>query len=221
MTTDSNGLEAMLQEAGSNSENDWEQNDPTTEEQAQVPEEPTAPPTVQGQVAVDEAREEFSAPRVRPNGASSSQPVATDVETASSIIRVLDALRSLDSVKRDVATHLVAQGKEITTEADTVLAVMSAPSNLVRTVRALLEARSLDPVDRAFFLVKLERPAARNMATLVSAFRNDVELPSDHIELARVLVVEIGELTEDDIDNVEATESLFAAYENEGGADSQ
>ena len=219
MTTNSGALEDLLNEAGQNVEEpdgaDWTQgpSSPAT------PQTPAEAPTVHGQAAIDEAREELSPVPTRPSASPAVKPETTDVDTASAIIRILDALRSLESVERDVATHLVAQGKSLDSEAEVVLGVMAAPVTLVRTIRALLEARDLEPVERAFFLMKLERSAARNMATLVSAFRNDVQQPGDHIELARVLVTEIGELASEDVSHVEATESLFRAFE--GSADSK
>lgn len=220
MTTNSDALNDLLNEAGQNAEEpdsaDWTQ---ASEPTPTPPETPTEAPTVHGQAAIDEAREELTPVPARPSTSPVSKSESTDVDTASAIIRILDALRSLETVERDVATHLVAQGSSLDSEAETVLAVMAAPATLVRTIRALLEARDLEPVERAFFLMKLERSAARNMATLVSAFRNEVEQPSDHIELARVLVSEIGELASEDVSHVEATESLFRAFE--GSADSK
>lgn len=220
MTTNQSPLDDLLNEAGANAEESdagWT----TPSSSGPTPPEPETPQNdaQNGQVAVDEAREELNHVPARPSAAPAQGTERTDVDTASAIIRILDALRDLESVERDVATHLVAQGKELANEAETVLAVMAAPYSLVKTIRALLEARDLEPVERAFFLMKLDRSAARNMATLVSAFRNDVEQPSDHIELARVLVFEIGELESDDVSHVNATEGLFSAYE--GGADSK
>lgn len=219
MTTNSSSLDDLLNEAGSNAEasdTGWTEPAPSPSP-AEV--EAPQPDASNGQAAVDEARGELNRVPARPASAPTQGADRTDVDTASAIIRILDALRALESVERDVAVHLVAQGKDLGDEAQTVLAVMAAPLSLVKTIRALLEARDLEPVERAFFLMKLDRSAARNMATLVSAFRNDVEQPADHIELARVLVFEIGELANDDISHVNATESLFAAYE--GGADSK
>lgn len=222
MTTNESSLESLLNEAGGQAEDaddNWTQPAPEVEE-------PTTVETVEnGQAAIDEARneetrreEEASVP-VRPRSAPTAKADLTDVDTASAIIRILDALRALDTTERKIATELVSQGRELTTEADTVLSVMSAPGSLIKTIRSLLEARDLEPVERAFYLMKLERASARNMATLVSAFRNDLTANNDHIELARTLVSEIDELEEDDINNVRATESLFSAYE--GSADSK
>lgn len=211
MTDNHTSLDDMLNEAGGNAEvdptaNGWEQEAPTP------PEPVYDEPAVEEPVAQPEAEEVFTPPR------PVSSPVNTNVETetALTIIRVLDALRSLETVQREVATQLIAQGNELNNEADTVLAVMNAPKMLVTTIRSLLEARANEPVERAFYIMKLDRSVARNMAILVSSFLESDRSSTtqhDHIELARALVSEVEDLSSDNIDHIEATESLFRAFE--------
>lgn len=212
MTDNHTSLDDMLNEAGGNAEVDpatsgWEQEattppEPVYEEPA-VEEEPAAPL---------EESEVFTPPKPVRNPANTN----VETETASTIIRVLDALRSLETVQREVATQLIAQGQDLNSEADTVLAVMNAPKMLVTTIRSLLEARSNEPVERAFYIMKLDRSVARNMAILVSSFLESDRSSTtqhDHIELARALVSEVEDLSSDNIDHIEATESLFRAFE--------
>mgnify|MGYP000968440836 CR=1 FL=1 len=209
MTDNHTSLDAMLNEAGGNAEVDpaasgWEQEAP--------PEPVYDEPAVEETAVPMEESEVFTPPR------PVTSPVNTNVETetASTIIRVLDALRNLETVQREVATQLIAQGRDLNNEADTVLAVMNAPKMLVTTIRSLLEARANEPVERAFYIMKLERSVARNMAILVSSFLESDRSSTtqhDHIELARALVSEVEDLSSDNIDHIEATESLFRAFE--------
>ena len=97
-----------------------------------------------------------------------------------------------------------------------VVGVLNADPMLARTVITFLQAKEMEPVDRAFFVIDLESELLSRMGKLVEVFLNDSEnLPnmSDRTQYVHFLVNIIDRLDPKTISYVRAAGSVLKAAE--------
>lgn len=131
------------------------------------------------------------------------------------VIRVLDSWRDLSEDEQDVAINLISN-TGVENENEAVVSILHVKPMLGRSIKALTEAKDLDAVERAFYIMRLDRSLAKNLAALVMVFDNEgSESVSslDSIDLARVLVDKIETLSSHNMNYINATQSLINASE--------
>lgn len=142
---------------------------------------------------------------------------ADEISLAGKVIRIIDAYRKLNQEVRSVASQFITGGSEIINdEATLAIKVINADPMLSVTMKALREAKDLDPVERVFFVIDLEEDVLHSLGGLVGVFVGKTfDDTLDKIKYSRVVVSEIGELDERAINYVESTESILAAADEE------
>lgn len=144
-----------------------------------------------------------------------------DVKRAERVIRVLDAIRDLDGETREVARQIITNSDEqLSSEGEFVVKIFNAPLMLSKTMTALKEAKDLEPVDRAFYLIELGNKTIHNLASLVEAFQEEetteiADAKQHRNGLPRVLVTEIERISPRNMGYIEATESLLQSAEKD------
>lgn len=158
-------------------------------------------------VPTPQVNETYETPRV-------SVPKNASVEQVAQIIRILDAYRQLNSEEKTVASQFITVGETLDNEEEFVVSVLNVDPMLTKTMKALKEAKDRDPVDRAFFVVDLERNLLKNLGNLVSVFTGD-EISNDqsHNQYSRQVVKNIEQLDNKDMSFVSATETVLTAAE--------
>lgn len=161
--------------------------------------------------------EEVSEPEARAYAPVKSEntPVETntdEVQHAGRVVRIIDALRDLDNSDRDVAMQLIAQDS-VDTEAESIISVLHVDPMLGKTLNALEEAKDLDQVQRAFYIMRTDRKVSQNLVSICRAFlqEEDGARLSDHIDLAEKLVTLVEDLSMEHMQYVAATQSLLKA----------
>lgn len=138
---------------------------------------------------------------------------------ANKIILTLDVLRSLDPREREVAQQIIKSGKEQPeNESEAVVQALQAPSLLREVIKALLESKDIEPVDRAFYILRLDQPVTKNLNGLVASLHNTENAKSvqnDRLELARHLVGTIEDLSEEHMGYVRAASAVLNAQNEE------
>lgn len=135
------------------------------------------------------------------------------ISIAKKTIRIVDAYRALNDEVRMVASQFITSSDEIITdEATLVVKVLNADPMLGTVMKALREAKNLDPVERVFYVIDLRDDVLHSLGDLVKAF-TDVEFDTSasKINYARNLVREIDQLESHAVNYVESTESILAA----------
>lgn len=142
---------------------------------------------------------------------------ADEVEMAGKIIRILDAYRKLSSDVQTIASQFITNGSEvIEDEATLVVKVINVDQVLAVTMKALREAKALDPVERVFFVISLEDDVLHSLGGLVAVFTSGaLDGSLDKIAYARNLVREIEKLDARAVNYIESTESILSAANGE------
>lgn len=136
------------------------------------------------------------------------------LDETSKIIAILDTYRSLTTEEKLVSAQLITnsdvdlQDKQI--EAKLIIATLGLKNILEKTIKTLLEAKKLDPVERAFYVIDLDDEVLYPLGSLVSAFFDkEIEPAKTRINYSRELVSLIEELTNETIDFIKATEKIL------------
>jgi hypothetical protein len=141
-------------------------------------------------------------------------PVGVDEDFLATAIRVLDSYRALDRDVQKVVSQFVTSGERVfESEAELIIAVLQVDRTLGITMRALRDAKGLDPMERAFYIMELDISILKSLGDLISIFTGStlIFVPGETISFARSLVKEIEQLDSRSISYVEATESVLAA----------
>lgn len=139
--------------------------------------------------------------------------LAEDLARVRQVIRVVDAYRALSQEERVVATQFVAAGGEIPEDESTfVQLVMNVDPMLAKTMNALREAKTLDDVERSFYIIELEDTVLYSLGSLVEVFmENPLDGTQGKRHFARSLVRAIDALDSKSMGFVAATDSVLAA----------
>lgn len=128
------------------------------------------------------------------------------------IIAITDVYRELPNHNRLVVDQFLTRGKKVESEAEAVVCVLNADKLLVDSIHALHEAKKLDSVARAFFLLKLPNNVFVSLKQLLEIFSAEVKTsPNNKLEYAEELVSAIEGLEDDVIGHINATESVLVA----------
>lgn len=131
------------------------------------------------------------------------------------ILNVYQAYTQLGPQEKSVVAQLVSHD-DLSDEYAFVVGVLNADPMLARTVITFLQAKEMEPVDRAFFVIDLESELLSRMGKLVEVFLNDSEnLPnmSDRTQYVHFLVNIIDRLDPKTISYVRAAGSVLKAAE--------
>ena len=131
------------------------------------------------------------------------------------ILNVYQAYNQLGPQEKSVVAQLVSRD-DLSDEYAFVVGVLNADPMLARTVITFLQAKEMEPVDRAFFVIDLESELLSRMGKLVEVFLNDSEnLPnmSDRTQYVHFLVNIIDRLDPKTISYVRAAGSVLRAAE--------
>jgi hypothetical protein len=171
---------------------------------------PVDNPALQGDPAVSVSQgtapiiPEYSKPQV--------QDTPQELLQVTKIIKILDAYRKLNSEEKNISGQFITGGEVIAGEAAYIVKVMNVDPNLTLSMKTLSEAKSLDSVERAFYIMALDDETLTHLGTLVSVFsKGDLPSPSERIQYARILVHQIESLDAKSMSFVNATESVLSA----------
>ena len=131
------------------------------------------------------------------------------------ILNVYQAYNQLSPQEKSVVAQLVSHD-DLSDEYTFVVGVLNADPMLARTVMTFLQAKEMEPVDRAFFVIDLESELLSRMGKLVEVFLNDSEnLPnmSNRTQYVHFLVNIIDRLDPKTISYVRAAGSVLKAAE--------
>lgn len=131
------------------------------------------------------------------------------------ILNVYQAYTQLGPQEKSVVAQLVSRD-DLSDEYAFVVGVLNADPMLARTVITFLQAKEMEPVDRAFFVIDLESELLSRMGKLVEVFLNDSEnLPnmSNRTQYVHFLVNIIDRLDPKTISYVRAAGSVLRAAE--------
>lgn len=131
------------------------------------------------------------------------------------ILNVYQAYTQLGPQEKSVVAQLVSRD-DLSDEYAFVVGVLNADPMLARTVITFLQAKEMEPVDRAFFVIDLESELLSRMGKLVEVFLNDSEnLPnmSNRTQYVHFLVNIIDRLDPKTISYVRAAGSVLKAAE--------
>lgn len=131
------------------------------------------------------------------------------------ILNVYQAYTQLGPQEKSVVAQLVSRD-DLSDEYAFVVGVLNADPMLARTVITFLQAKEMESVDRAFFVIDLESELLSRMGKLVEVFLNDSEnLPnmSDRTQYVHFLVNIIDRLDPKTISYVRAAGSVLKAAE--------
>lgn len=158
-----------------------------------------------------------AAPTTRASNRIHLPSESDQIALANKTIRIADAYRALTNEVRTVASQFITSSDEvITDEATLVVKVLNADPMLGTVMKALREAKGLDPVERVFFVIDLRDDVLHSLGGLVSAFTDATfDVNDSKINYARNLVREIDQLESQAVNYVEATESILAAADEE------
>lgn len=148
----------------------------------------------------------------------SEEPEASyNLHLVSRIAATLDAIRDLDEEYQLSANSFISAPEQPTRdEFELVYRSLSAPEILHRTMLALIEASSVDAMERAFYLLALDDEVLISVGSLTQSF-SESELPAglsmgnDKLPYARDLVKGIGRLSEENVKHIVATEAVLAS----------
>lgn len=129
---------------------------------------------------------------------------------AQAILGAADEYRGMNSQTRDVVAQLISQGAEYSDDPATIaIRAINADELTFKTMEALKDAKALDPVDRAFYILELEDSVRKSLGQLCVAF-SDVEISAKEMfGFSKALVGIIEDLDNDVIGFVSATESIL------------
>lgn len=165
-------------------------------EEAPVPSPPSAPPQSTSSFA----------------GGMKIPRAGDQIPEVQRIIAILDVYRGLPSMNRNVVNMFLTRGKDVSSEAEAVVHVLNADKLLIDSIKALHDAKKIEPVKRVFFLLKLPENVFASMKTLLSIFSAEVKTsPSNRLDYAEELVFAIDKLEDDIIKHIDATESVLTA----------
>lgn len=141
---------------------------------------------------------------------------ADELSIVSKAIRILEVYRPLTDEVKAVASQLITNGEELLNEAQFVVKVLNVDPDLNNTMRAFVEAKSLDPVERAFYVIGLDQHSMHNLGALIDAFSgNTTDKSLSNIFYAKSIVHEIDKLDSRAVSFVEATEAILSAAREE------
>lgn len=139
-------------------------------------------------------------------------PVNDSIGHIASIIRVVDAYRSLPADKKEVASKFILGNRIAQDEAEFVSAVLGVDPMLSLTMSTLTEASGMEPVERAFFVIDLDEALMYSVGDLMPAFGKDsIEQNQPKSQYARKLVRIIESLDPAAMEHVAATAKVLKA----------
>lgn len=130
------------------------------------------------------------------------------------ILNISDTYRKLSPEERSIAGQFISGGDEIEEEFTFIVRAINADPMLARTMIAATEAKSLTPVERAFYVIDLDNDLLESLGSLLVVFTED-EFPPlrERTKYARVLVKIIDELDQKAMSYIKATVSVLKAAE--------
>lgn len=136
-----------------------------------------------------------------------------DVELASLVIKLYEAIQCLSPEERSIASQFISQEENIGEDyAKFAIAAINVDEMLTPTLSALTQAKELDAVNRAFFIMGLDNDLLENVGGLVEVL-SGMEINKDikdKIGYSREIVSLVEELAPEAIAYVEATESIIS-----------
>lgn len=127
------------------------------------------------------------------------------------IIKISNGIETLSDDERLVTQKLITPNYDEPTNGELVVAVMNASRLVKDTIQAVLEAKDLDPVERAFFVVEMPYQKAVSMASMVSAFEGGEPVDSNQsqVDVARQVVAQIDRMSKEYFSYIQSTRSLL------------
>jgi len=141
------------------------------------------------------------------------QTEAEQIAHAAAIIAAADEYRKLPAQTRNIVAQLISQDQELAEdEASVAIRAINADELTFSTMAALKEAKALQPVDRAFYILGLSSEVRDNLGGLVTAF-SGVEFKDKRNDLvfAKALVNGVEALDSEAIACVTSTEAVLRA----------
>lgn len=132
-------------------------------------------------------------------------------------IKILEAYRPLKEDVKAVVSQLISNGEDlIDDEAKFVVKVLNVDSELDATMQAFVEAKGLEPVERAFYVIGLDDKTMYSLGSLVSAFSGEsIDTSLTKILYSKAMVHDIEKLDRLVLEYVEATSTILAASREE------
>lgn len=158
--------------------------------------------------------EEYTAPEPEPVAPSQVQLVSAKDELGkvTQIVNILNAYRGLNAEEQGAVSQFVTGGTELDFEPDFIVAVLNADPTLGRAMTALKEAKELEPVDRAFYVIELPENLIYYLGNLISVFTEEaIDRKQPRGQYSKALVRSIEKLDGKSMNYVHATASVLEA----------
>lgn len=157
-------------------------------------------------VATAPEREEYKKPQV-------NIPSAKDeLARVKQVVRVLNAYRDLNGDEQETVSQFVTNGEIIKDEAQFIVAVLNADHMLGKAMTALKEAKDLEAVDRAFYVIELSENLIYYLGNLIAVFtEEEIDRRQPRGQYAKALVRSVEKLDAKSMNYVHATASVLEA----------
>lgn len=217
-------IDDMIRNAETNAESDGDMATPettseNTPQQDVKPQEPTKD-TVHGWGTIGDAGDDDTASTeraqstsvqsaARRSGGSVPKISATD---ANIVVLVSAEIAKLKELERTAVAKILVPTVENPTPGEMIVATINAHDDLVSTLENITHAKSLEPVDRAFYIMEQDSQSATWISNLLSAFDGDEYNADDRtkIALARHIVTQIENLSDEYLSYIKKTSALLS-----------
>lgn len=179
-------------------------------------EEPQPEPVTPPQRVVEPAQEPYRVPA--PSAPARDKmhiPSAEDeLRRINLVLAIADACRSLSKDDRDIVGQFLTQGEEVKTEGELVLQVLTSSPTVRTGIKHIKQAKALDAVERAFYVIELTDSDLYNVGDLIAIFSDEEpNRSSSRTQYARQLVKCIEQLDTMRMQYIEAIQSVLAVLE--------
>lgn len=140
-------------------------------------------------------------------------PSAKDeLAKVSQVVRILNAYRDLNGEEQSAVSQFVTNGDIIEDEPAFIVAVLNADPMLARAMSALKEAKDLEAVDRAFYVIELAENLIYYLGNLVAVFtEEELDRKQSRSLYTKSLVRSVEKLDAKSMNYVQATASVLEA----------
>lgn len=158
-----------------------------------------------------------STPQSTPLVTLTNTPVKTsDKDDIATIIRVVDAFRTLSITEQKQTAAFLSNSSRECSDAEVVQHVFNVDPMINDVMKHLTEAKKLEPVDRAFYIMDMNDQFMRTMGRLVETFYdNSLEWPENRTQYARILVQYIEDINNDSMRLISQIEKVLAAKQQQ------
>lgn len=153
---------------------------------------------------------------IKAHGLEDTEDISDDETSyAMKVIQALDTMRAIDTQQRNMALQILgADLKKDTTDAALVVKIINVNPRLADVIDNLQKVYNKEPVEQAFFLMRLDKEVTINIDRLVSSLlkkESSTKKVTHSIDLSEKLVSLLSELDYQHMEYIEAASRLINA----------